>query len=124
MWFPETEAVSRFSKASAFIDANSVRTLILVKCMCRYSSICQIHQGWSIPVGKDCENNKDYWSGNSVVFLQWKHNKHPVLASTMANPCDFGTIEMSFTWMQMDKQEKTLELRKFVLYSSGSRWAL
>lgn len=57
-------------------------------------------------MGKECENDKEYGSGNSVVFLLWKCNKHPALASTMANPCDFGTTEMSLTWMQMDKQEK------------------
>lgn len=68
-------------------------------------------------MGKDCENNKDYGSGSSVVFLQWKHNnKHPVLASTMANPCDFGTIEMSFTWMQMDKQEKALVMEILLIF--------
>lgn len=75
-------------------------------------------------MGKECENDKEYGSRNSVVFLLWKCNKHPALASTMANPCDFGTTEMSLTWMQMDKQEKKCELQKFFLYSSGRRWAL
>lgn len=32
------------------------------------------------------------------------------LASTMANPCDFGTVEISLSWMQMDKQEKECKL--------------
>ena len=44
--------------------------------MCRYSSICQIHQGWSIPVGKECENNKEHGSENSAASLLWKHNLH------------------------------------------------
>lgn len=50
--------------------------LMLVKCMYRYSSICQIHQGWSISVGKECENNKEYESENSAASLLWKHNLH------------------------------------------------
>ena len=54
-------------------------------------------------MGKDWQSNKKHGSGNSVFSLPWKCDKCLVLASTMANPCDFGPVEMSLTQMQKDK---------------------